>query len=72
MILPGQDPAAIARAVPLRTRVARVDAIREELHAALFGRWHAGNRKPPTVLDTFRRLVTKRTAAETEIGRAHV
>lgn len=49
-----------ARARTLRARVARVDAVREELHLALFHRWAAGQARAPTMLDTLRGMIRRK------------
>lgn len=50
----------VDRARPLRARVARVDAMREELHDLLYPRWQGGHKRPgqafSRILSAFRKV----------------
>lgn len=58
--------AIVARAGLLRPRVARVDAIREELHGLLFAQWPEGRERPvPYLLKVLRSLRPPRPVVRT-------
>lgn len=61
-------PALLERARRLRDRVARVDAVREDLHAALFEHWTAAQARAPTLLDTLRRVLRRGAPARPAPG----
>lgn len=62
-------PSIIERAGVLRARVERVDAVREELHAALFDRWEGAHAKPKSAfVQVLEALRKKRKPAEPSTG----